>query len=88
MSKTKKRNSSRKGDYGYLASRKKKRQDSYYSCFICSTFADFFLSNAIFSYKTDYLDCDSCCRLPSSLQISGQPDHDLSRQTSRNICIP
>lgn len=51
----------------------KETADSYYSCFICSTFADFFLSNAIFSYKTDYLDCDSCCRLPSSLQISGQP---------------
>lgn len=40
MSKTKKRNSSRKGDYGYLASGKE-TADSYYSCFICSTFADF-----------------------------------------------
>ena len=84
MSKTKKRNSSRL----WISCLRKETADSYYSCFICSTFADFFLSNAIFSYKTDYLDCDSCCRLPSSLQISGQPDHDLSRQTSRNICIP
>lgn len=87
MSKTKKRNSSRKGDYGYLAS-EKKRRILITAVLFAVPLLIFFLSNAIFSYKTDYLDCDSCCRLPSSLQISGQPDHDLSRQTSRNICIP
>ena len=87
MSKTKKRNSSRKGDYGYLAS-EKKRRILITAVLFAVPLLNFFLSNAIFSYKTDYLDCDSCCRLPSSLQISGQPDHDLSRQTSRNICIP
>ena len=87
MSKTKKRNSSRKGDYGYLAS-EKKRRILITAVLFAVPLLIFLLSNAIFSYKTDYLDCDSCCRLPSSLQISGQPDHDLSRQTSRNICIP
>ena len=76
MSKTKKRNSSRKGDYGYLASEKKRR--------ILITAVLFAVPLLIFFSAMLY----SCCRLPSSLQISGQPDHDLSRQTSRNICIP
>ena len=92
MSKTKKRNSSRKGDYGYLASKKKRRiliTAVLFAVPLLIFFSAMLYFHTLFLFQEDYyLDCDSCCRLPSSLQISGQPDHDLSRQTSRNICIP